>query len=125
MVFISNKTNDLDFVDIGYALSAKIQDCVNSSNIALEAEDALYKILRASVHHNDTIGDYIAITNWGILFEESLSFNIADMFASLSQTRVLIAHNTGRIICDTFFLDYPNKQYSFNLNDILYYNIEN
>jgi hypothetical protein len=122
MIFISEKIDDLHFVDIGYTLSAKIKDYVSSPNIAMIAADALNEILLASADRNDMIGEYVAITNWGILFEDALSINLADIFASLSQTRVLIAHNTGHIVGDSFYIDYPNKQYSFCLNNIHYYN---
>jgi hypothetical protein len=124
LIFTPDKISELNFVDIGYALSAKIKDYVDSPRLAMIAQDELNRILRSAISHNNIIGDYVAISNWGILFEEALSFNIADIFASVSQTKVLIAQNTGRVADGKFYLSYPNRQYSFNLNNIQYYPLD-
>jgi hypothetical protein len=122
LVFVAEKIDGLEFVDVGQALSAKIMSCATSSSIAMISEDALNEILHASVRHNDVIGEYIAISNWGMLFEKALSFNLPLLFASLSQTRVLIAQNTGCVVGNDFFLAYPDRRYSFSLGNIQYYN---
>jgi hypothetical protein len=111
----------LDFVDIGYALSAKIKESISSPNVAMIANEAFHEIIQEFTFHNEIIGDYVAITNWGILFERDLSFNLSDILSSLSRSRVLIAQNSGCVNGDTFYyVASLNKQYAINLSNVNY-----
>jgi hypothetical protein len=123
LIFVQEANSNLHFVDVGQELSRKIQSSIASPNIAMIAEDALNEILHAAISEDDMIGRYVAITNWGILFEDALALNLQNIFASFSQSVVLIAQNTGTVVQNRFYLDYPNLAYIINLDNIQHYDI--
>ena len=54
--------------------------------------------------HDEIIGNYVAITNWGILFEPILKFNLLSLFDSFSKSNSLILVDCGQADSEKFHL---------------------
>lgn len=82
------------------------------------AEDYLNVILRWSIKEDKIIGDYIAIENWGILFEPALNLNLISIFDSHSKSNVLILVNCGQADYDNFYLVSKHFNITFSIDDL-------
>lgn len=68
------------------------------------AEDCFNAILRRAIKEDPIIGDYIALENWGILFEPALKLNLVSMFDSHSKSNALILVDCGQADYENFHL---------------------
>lgn len=105
----------LHTLDMGYELSYLIKDQLNSSHLPMIAEDCFSSIMRKALKYDEIIGDYIAIENWGILFEQRLKFNLHSLFESYSKTNSLILANCGEADYEKFHLVSKNYNTSFSI----------
>ena len=88
-------------------------------------DDALNAMIDAATVNDENIGSYVAICNYGILFEPSLMINVHDRFEQWSRSRILIANLEGQIINDIFFLGKEQDyRFSIPLKDISYKTID-
>ena len=72
IVICRDSIDGLDFINVGYDLSKLLSK--NSYNY----EEAVSAILDKTFH-DETIGNYLALTNIAILFEPELKINISDI----------------------------------------------
>lgn len=91
-------------VDVGFELATLIQKDLSSPHLPMITEDCFNSIMRKSTFHDEIIGDYIAISNWGILFEPELKLNILSLFDSYSKGQTLILINCGVVDNECFHL---------------------
>lgn len=104
LVFAPAVSSSIRTVDVGFELASRLKDKLLSAHISMIAEDELNSLLKTSIHHDDMIGDYIALRNWGILFEPELKFNLLSIFDSYSKTSTLILIDCGIADNDNFHL---------------------
>lgn len=104
LVFTPLLDSCLHSVDVGYELSTLIQQDLNSPQLSLIAEDKLYSIIRNFTKSDDTIGEYVALSNWGILFEPELKLNLLSLLDSYSKSRTVILVNCGEGNNEDFYL---------------------
>lgn len=125
LLFTSDEVHGIEYVDLGYLLSAALADTLESSRLSMMAEDKLKRIIADNVHSVDGSTDcYVAIKNIGILFEPALKLNIHSLFDSWASEYILIVHLEGRIENRIFRLSNTNdSRYQINLKDISYSNI--
>lgn len=90
VVFTPSVAPCLQTLDVGYELADHIKDELDSPHLPMIAEDCLYSLIKRGIMHDEIIGDYVAITNWGILFEPILKFNLLSLFDSFSKSNTLI-----------------------------------
>lgn len=83
IVFCHESIDGLKFVNVGHDLSQLLSK--NSYNY----EEAVSAILD-NTNHNDSIGDYLALTNIAILFEPELKVNVYDILDAYSKNQCLI-----------------------------------
>ena len=119
LLFTSTEIENVQFVDIGAELSALIEPYLQKKRLPMIADDSLESIIHKNTNHHAEIGEYIAIKNYGILFESDLHFNLHAKFDSWSKTKILIVFLEGTIKNKIFRLSKSeNDKYSINLNDI-------
>ncbi len=94
----------LQCIDVGFELASLIKEDLSSPHLPMIAEEMLTKILKASTNNDDIIGEYVAISNWGILFEPELKLNLLSLFDSYSKNQTLILVNCGEFNSDRFHL---------------------
>ena len=76
LVFTPQIDSSLHSVDVGYELSVLIKEDLSSPQLPFIAEDKLHSLIRNFTQTDDLIGDYLALSNWGIIFEPELKFNL-------------------------------------------------
>ena len=88
----------------------------------MKAQDYLKSIISSNIHHDEEIGEFIAIKNIGILFEPELNLSVEALFNSWSQNTLLIVDiANGKVDNKRFFLeDGCPIQYSVDLKDFNY-----
>lgn len=118
LIFAPHIDKHLHAVDIGFELSKAIETDLSSPHIPMIAEDCLNSILRNAVKNDEIIGDYLAVENWGILFEPVLKLNLISIFDSHSKSNTLILVDCGQADYDKFHL--VNKQFNttFNISNL-------
>ena len=104
LIFAPSLDQHLQSVDVGLELSKAIESDLSSKHLPMIAEDCVNSILRRSIKEDDVIGDYVAISNWGILFEPALNLNLVSIFESHSKSNVLILVDCGQADYENFHL---------------------
>ena len=104
LVFTPQIDSSLHSVDVGYELSVLIQEDLSSPQLPFIAEDKLHSIIRNFTKSDDTIGEYVALSNWGILFEPELKLNLLSLLDSYSKSRTVILVNCGEGNNEDFYL---------------------
>lgn len=74
--------------------------------------------------HDEIIGNYVAITNWGILFEPILKFNLLSLFDSFSKSNTLILVNCGQADYENFHLVSKHFNITFPIGNLHPYIIQ-
>ena len=122
IAFVKGNVENLDYVDLGYELSLKIEDILTDRRLSMKAQDYLKSIIMSNIHEDNDLGEYIAIKNIGILFEPELNFSLEALFNSWSQNTLLIVDiANGKVDNKRFFLeDGCPIQYSVDLKDFNY-----
>ena len=126
IVFVTGTVESLEYVDLGYELSSKIEDILTDRRLSMKAQDYLKSIIMSNIHKDNDLGEYIAIKNIGILFEPELNFSLEALFNSWSQNTLLIVNiANGKVDNKRFLLeDGCPIQYSVNLKDFNYIMIQ-
>lgn len=124
LVFAPTADPCLHTVDVGFELASRLKDRLVSPHLAMIAEDELNAILKNSLRKDDIIGDYIALSNWGILFEPSLKLNIVALFDSFSKNQNLILVNCGQADNACFHLISKHFNTSFPMGQLSPYIIQ-
>lgn len=110
LIFAPSLDQHLHSVDVGFELAKSIEGDLSSPHLPMIAEDYLTAILRRSIKEDPIIGDYIALENWGILFEPALKLNLVSIFDSHSKSNTLILVNCGQADYENFHL--VNKHFN-------------
>lgn len=125
LLFVQGKIDGICHVDIGKELSRRIEDKLTLRQLPMICDDALNAMIDAATVNDGNVDSYVAIRNYGILFEPSLMINVHDRFEQWSRSRILIANLEGQIINDVFFLGKEQDyRFSIPLKDISYKTID-
>lgn len=108
----------LKTLDVGYELADLIKNDLNSPHLPMIAEDCLNSLIRQAISHDEIIGNYVAITNWGILFEPILKFNLLSLFDSISKSNTLILVDCGETDNENFHFVSKELKISFPIGDL-------
>ena len=104
LIFTPKIDPNLHSFDVGYELASLIKNDLSSPHLPMIAEDCFNALMKKSILHDEIIGDYIAISHWGILFEPELKLNIIALFDSYSKSQTLILVNCGDADMECFHL---------------------
>lgn len=83
IVICRDSIDGLEFINVGYDLSKLL------SKNGYNYEEAVNAILNKTIH-DETIGNYLALTNIAILFEPELKINVNDILDAYSKNQCLI-----------------------------------
>lgn len=123
LVFIRKPIEGLETVDVGRLLSKWLrQQDLSSQFLQMEVNDELDEIL-SQEYERDDIGDYLVITNIGILFEPALQVNTRALLERHSDRKLIIVLSDGVVDkegCKYYFLS-PCDNFSIDLNGLSYY----
>lgn len=124
LIFTPRLDSALKSVDVGYELAKAIEPSLSSNLLSMIAEDEVKAIFRKHTYSDEVIGDYLALTNWGILFEPSLKLNIVALFDSFSKNQNLILVNCGQADNACFHLVSKHFNTSFPMGQLSPYIIQ-
>ena len=119
LFFAASEIDGIHYCDIGLTLSSLIKDRIWNRNLSIITNDALDSIIRKNVRNEESIGNYIAIRNIGILFEPELKLNVHDKLRKYSREQTLVVNMEGRVQ-KNYFLFQGDHKYSISLTDITY-----
>lgn len=106
IVFCQSKIDGIWFKNVGQELSLALQD----GNTPIDT----YGFVADSLSHSftdDSIGNYMAIQNIGILFEPELQLDVRRLFDTLSQNQCLII--CSEAVVENQKLHYPQHEQPF------------
>lgn len=86
----------------------------------IKAKETLNDMLLKHYTKNETIGDYLAITNLGVLLELEFKLNFLEFIQSTSQNYPLILHWEGYFDNDTLIFKTKPNGLIFSLSGINY-----
>lgn len=124
LIFAPSLDQHLQSVDVGFELSKAIDSDLTSKHLPMIAEDCLNNILLQSIKEDKIIDNYIAIENWGILFEPALKLNLVSIFDSHSKSNVLILVNCGQADYENFHLVSKHFNTTFPIGNLHPYIIQ-
>ena len=121
IAFVSQCDDVFRFVDVGIALSKELVGIVSDNQLSLKARDCLNDILNSNLSNSETIENYLAIKNIGILFEPILKLDIEALFNRWSQNMILIVDmKQGLVVQDKYYLSQQTERYSIDLHEMNY-----
>lgn len=118
VVFVPRLDSHLQTVDVGNVLAAAIEPHLSSPTLPQIAEEAIRKIMINARHHDPVIGPYVALRNWGILFEPSLEINLLSLFDQYDKNQTLILENCGVVANGRFHLANKYSNYGFPIGEL-------
>ena len=122
MVIEEEKNHDEPLaLNIGYELSMIIQNLNRQSHyFQMQVQDELMKIVTKHKMHDEEFGDYLIISNLGILFEPELKLNVCDVLKRISQNTLLILLWSGVILPDRLCNISEQSEYNIKRSEINY-----
>lgn len=124
LIFAPNLDMHLQAIDVGFELSQKIKGDLASPHLPMIAEDCLNVLFRQAIQKDPIIGDYIALKNWGIMFEPALKLNLVSIFDSYSKSNALILVNCGQADYENFHLVSKDFNTTFPIGTLYPYIIQ-
>lgn len=122
LYFTQSEIQGITCLDVGNELSKAIENDMGKKQLPMITEEKLNRLVEHFTVNLADIGDIVALTNIGILFEPALQINIHDKLDYYSRSRnVVVSMRESLIIDDRFYLSgCKNKRYSIDLKDITY-----
>lgn len=108
------------YLNIGRELSSALQsENTASPFISVKAYDTLRQILDQAVKQDRYGHNYIAITNFAILFEPSLRINLRSIVEDYSRRFIFILQIENEVVDNMIYYPFPGDQtYKLDLIDI-------
>ena len=70
LVLSNGCLDGLKYTDVGYEVSGFIEDIIGDRRLSMRVQDYITKLFREHIFQSDSLGQYLALTNVGILFEQ-------------------------------------------------------
>lgn len=118
LVLCHELDDSLHFVNVGLELSRSINDSIESINHM----DAVKSVL-AQTRHDDTIGEYLALTNIGILFEPELKLNMRTLLDNYSLNQTLIIQSQYEVVNNVFYFIDSSSSAAIDLSGLAYFTL--
>ena len=80
----------LKYTDVGFEVSCFITDIIGDRRLSMRTQDYINKLFREHIFPSDYLGQYLAVTNVGILFEPLLKLDVEAFFDRWSQNNTLL-----------------------------------
>ena len=123
-MFDPSSSLDVESVDAGAYLAKVLQSKVQKKNLNMYASDAIRKMLGEHIHEHPQYGQYVALSNIGILFEPALAFNLETLVEQTAKSILLIIQAKGVVEKDRFYFLSPSHNLSISLKNLNYIVIE-
>jgi hypothetical protein len=111
---------NLSVFDLGFNLATllKENDKFVKEDISFIIQDELTRLFYQNINTHTEFGDYICLSNIGILFEKELNINVLQTFQRLSRNTLVILQWEGEIKGSTLFFLSENSKHKIDLREI-------
>ena len=111
-----------DYIDVGFEISAFIEDKISDRRLSMRVQDHLNVLLRSHICKSEEFDEYLALTNIGILFEPLLKIDLKGFLDRWSQNMILLLDvGKGHVQDNHLFLTQGcSRDYSVSLEGINY-----
>ena len=79
----------LKYTDVGLEVSCFIEDIIGDRRLSMRTQDYINKLFRERTFLSDHLGQYLALSNVGILFEPALKLDVESLLDRWSQNITL------------------------------------
>ena len=120
-LILSNGCLDgLKHTDVGFEVSCFIEDIIGDRHLSMRVQDYINKLFREHIFLSNDLGQYLAVTNVGILFEPLLKLDVEALFGRWSQNNTLFLDiGKGYVTDNRYYLTQGcPKAYSVSLASI-------
>ena len=109
---------DLPMFDLGYHLSMflKENDKLANKDLPFFIQEELTRLINQNIIHHPDFGDYICLSNIGILFERDLKVNVLQTLQRFSRNNLVILYWEGEIRGNKLFFLSENSKYIIDLS---------
>ena len=97
LLFYRGKIYDVEYLNVGIELSKLIRPFLNKRHFSLKAMNILDKLLQSYIIKHSDLGNVLALSNMGILFEEELQIDFFALLDRYSKNSGLILDWQGEI----------------------------
>lgn len=110
---------DLSVLDLGFHLSTflKENDKFTNKELPFTIQEELSRVINKNITCHPDYGEYICLSNLGILFEDELKINVLQTLQRFSRNRLVILHWEGEIKGSTLFFLSESSKYTINLHE--------
>ena len=111
-----------DYIDVGLEISAFIEDKISDRRLSMRVQDHLNVLLHSHICKSEDFGEYLALTNIGILFEPQLRIDLEGFLDRWSQNMILLLDiGKGQVADNRLFLTQGcSSDYSVSLERVNY-----
>ena len=89
LVLSNGCLDGLKYTDVGYEVGGFVEDIIGDRRLSMRVQDYITKLFREHIFQSDSLGQYLALTNVGILFEHALKLDFEAFFDRWSQNNTL------------------------------------
>lgn len=89
LVLSNGHLDGIKYTDVGYEVSCFIEDFIGDRRLSMRVQEHITKLFREHSIQSDFFGQYLALTNVGILFEPLLKLDVEALFNRWTQNNTL------------------------------------
>ncbi len=104
--------------DLGYHLSMflKENEQLRNKELPFIIQEELTRLINQNIIHHPDFGDYICLSNTGILFEKDLKVNVLQTIQRFSRNNLVILYWEGEIRGNKLFFLSESSKYTIDLS---------
>lgn len=105
LVLSNGCLDSLRYTDVGFEVSCLIEERIGDRRLSMRVQDYITKFFSEHIVQSDFFGQYLALTNVGILFEPALKLDIEALLDRWSQNITLfIDMAKGSVVDNRYYL---------------------
>ena len=89
LVLSNGFLDGLKYTDVGFEVSCFIEDIIGDRRLTMRTQDFINELFRERTFLSDYLGQYLALSNVGILFEPALKLDVESLLDRWSQNITL------------------------------------
>ena len=105
LVLSNGCLDGLKYTDVGFEVSCFVEDLIGDRHLSMRTQDYINRLFREHTFLSDHLGQYLALSNVGILFEPALKLDVESLLDRWSQNNTLFLNiGKGEITSNHFYL---------------------
>lgn len=100
LVLSNGCLDGIKYTDVGFDVSCFIEEIIGDRRLSMRVQDYITKFFREHIFQSDSLGQYLALSNVGILFEPALKLDVEALFDRWSQNITLFIDMGKGVLTD-------------------------